>query len=201
MTKITGVDRRDALGLFVATGAAAMMSATETSAGAVSDAAGRSARRGASSDWDWLVGTWDVRHRKLRERLVQSQDWFEFDGSCTNWPLLDGRGNVDDNVFYTPEETYRGVGIRAFDPETGLWAIWWLDSRAPTKLDVPVRGGFENGVGIFLAEDTWNGTPITVRFRWSDITENSATWDQAFSTDGGASWESNWVMYFSRRRA
>lgn len=151
-----------------------------------------------AGDWAWLVGRWRVQHRKLRERLVGSTDWYTFEGTCTNWPLLDGGGNVDDNVFHAPEGTYRGVGLRSFDPQTGLWSIWWLDSRMPGTLDVPVRGRFENGVGTFLAEDTWTGKPITVRFRWSEITSQSAVWEQAFSTDGGESWEINWVMQFTR---
>lgn len=196
MTNKDAFDRRDALGLFLVAGAATIGSGADASAPAGGAALG--GRKGAVGDWDWLVGSWKVRHRKLRERLVGSQDWFEFDGTCINWPLLAGQGNVDDNIFYTPEETYRGVGVRALDPESGLWSIWWLDSRAPTTIDVPVRGGFENGVGVFLSDDMWKGTPVKVRFRWSDISENAATWDQAFSTDGGTSWESNWVMRFTR---
>lgn len=71
-------------------------------------------------------------------------------------------------------------------------------ARAPDRLDVPVRGSFRDGVGIFQCEDQWNDTPVTVRFRWSKIEKNSAVWDQAFSTDGGQTWESNWVMDFTR---
>ena len=95
-------------------------------------------------------------------------------------------------------QVLRGVGLRAYDPATKSWAIWWLDSRATDRLDVPVRGTFEGGVGTFLAKDSWEGTPVTVRFRWSDITARSARWEQAFSTDGGATWEVNWVMHFTR---
>ena len=180
--------RRSALEIAVASGLVAM-------AGSAGGAAPPSA---TANDWAFLVGRWRVRHRKLRERLAGSSDWMEFDGNCENWPLLGGGANVDDNIFYTPDETYRGVGLRAYDPAMKSWSIWWLDSRATDRLDVPVRGTFENGVGTFLAEDHWKGTPVTVRFRWSDITPQSAKWEQAFSTDGGATWEVNWVMHFTR---
>lgn len=189
--------RRNALEMVLASGAAAAtFSAAPAANGAT--AAGSVKGGGKPGDWDWLVGKWKVRHRKLRDRLVGSKDWFEFDGTCVNWPLLGNAANVDDNIFYTPEETYRGVGLRALDPETGLWAIWWLDSRAPGRIDVPVRGGFRDGVGEFLADDEWKGTPVTVRFRWSEITANTARWDQAYSTDGGKTWEFNWLMQFTR---
>lgn len=186
------VTRRSALEIILASGALAAGAGSGTPAPAIE---GVSARQ---HDWDWLVGRWHVRHQKLKERLVGSTEWVNFEGNCVNWPLLDGWGNVDDNRFDAPDGVYRGVGLRAFDPVAGQWAIWWLDSRAPEKIDVPVRGGFRDGVGIFLSDDVWNGTPVTVRFRWSEIQANSAVWDQAFSTDGGATWESNWVMHFTR---
>ena len=64
-----------------------------------------------------------------------------------------------------------------------------------------MRGGFKDGIGTFLADETFNGRPIKVRFRWSEITPKSARWEQAFSPDGGATWETNWVMHFSRAGA
>jgi hypothetical protein len=59
-------------------------------------------------------------------------------------------------------------------------------------------GRFENGVGIFFADETFRGQPIKVRFLWSRITPTSARWEQAFSPDGGKSWETNWEMDFTR---
>jgi hypothetical protein len=150
-------------------------------------------------DFDFLRGSWRVHHRKLKDRLVGSLDWVEFDGTCTMHTLMDGTSNVDDNVMNTPDGTYRGVGLRAFDPKTGLWAIWWLDSRMPGKpLDPPVKGRFENGVGTFYSDDTLRGKPIRVRYTWSHITPESAQWEQAFSPDGGKTWELNWHMDFTR---
>jgi hypothetical protein len=113
--------------------------------------------------------------------------------------LLHGQGNVDDNWIDLPEGPYHAASLRAFDPSEGLWSIWWLDARSAHTLDVPVRGRFENGVGRFFADDVLKGQPVCVRFIWSDITANSATWQQAFSSDGGASWETNWFMKFTRQ--
>lgn len=149
-------------------------------------------------NWDWLVGRWTVRHRRLKARLAGSTEWDEFAGTCANWPLLGGQGNVDDNVLELPAGTYRGVGIRAFDADKGQWSIWWLDSRTPKKIDPPVYGTFADGVGTFIGDDSFDGRPIKVRFRWSQITPESAHWDQAFSPDGGETWEPNWHMDFTR---
>ncbi|MBB5205178.1 hypothetical protein HNQ51_002497 [Inhella inkyongensis] len=154
-------------------------------------------------DFDFFFGQWQVRHRRLRERLKGCQDWDEFDGRCSAQPLLGGQGNIDDNWLDLPAGAYRAVTLRAFDPSSGLWAIWWLDARRPHGLDVPVRGGFDaNREGLFYADDELDDRPIRVRFRWHDIQADSCRWEQAFSVDGGADseaqWEVNWTMEFTR---
>jgi hypothetical protein len=150
-------------------------------------------------DFDFLVGQWQVRSRKLKERLADSHDWVEFDGTISMRKLMDGSANVDDTFFNVPGGAYHGVGLRSYDPKTGQWAIWWLDGRDPFgDLDPPVKGRFENGVGIFYADDTLRGKKIRVRFTWSHITPTSAQWEQAYSPDGGKTWEVNWAQQLQR---
>ncbi len=148
-------------------------------------------------DWDWLSGSWNVRHHRMKARLAGSTEWEEFDGACRMVPTLNGFGNMDDNWLDLPAGPYRAMGIRAFNPETRLWSIWWFDERSQT-IDPPVRGGFRDGVGRFEGDDTFNGQAIRVYFQWSEITANSARWEQAFSADGGGTWEVNWWMEFTR---
>ena len=153
------------------------------------------------SDFDFLVGEWQVHHRRLKERLAGNSEWIEFQGTSAAHKLMGGYALVDDNVLDFPAGAYRAAGLRSFDARTGVWSIWWLDSRMPLgPLDPPVRGRFQEGVGTFLADETFNGKPIRVRFTWSKITPTSAHWEQAFSPDAGASWETNWVMDFTRLR-
>lgn len=149
-------------------------------------------------DFDFLTGRWQVAHRRLRRRLAGCTDWDHFSGTTQAWPLMQGQANVDDNWLDLPGGAYRAVSLRAFDPATRQWAIWWLDSRRPHGLDAPVVGGFSGGLGLFHADDALDGRPIRVRFQWSDITASSARWQQAFSGDGGISWEMNWEMVLTR---
>jgi hypothetical protein len=143
------------------------------------------------------TGEWRVAHRKLRKRLANCTDWVEFEGSCTAWELMGGHANVDDHVLHDPAGTYRAATIRRRDLDTGLWSIWWFDSRF-AALDPPVVGSFRDGVGTFFASDRFEGRPVEVRFTWSEISRDAARWEQAFSPDGGASWETNWIMAFRR---
>lgn len=150
-------------------------------------------------DFDFLHGAWRVRHRKLKARLAGSQDWQAFDGTCVCQPTMGGTGNMDDNWLDDPNGAYRAMGVRAYDPKTAQWAIWWIDGRNPHgPTDPPVKGGFRDGVGTFLAKDMQVGRKVIVRFEWSKITPRSAVWEQAFSPDGGKTWEMNWHMDFTR---
>ncbi len=112
--------------------------------------------------------------------------------------LLGGSGNVDDNVLEMPDGAYRAATLRAFDPTTRSWSIWWLDSRFPHRLDPPVVGGFEGTRGTFYADDIIDGVPIRVRFLWLVFDPQAPRWEQAFSKDGGLTWETNWRMAFTR---
>jgi len=149
-------------------------------------------------DFDPLVGQWKVHHRRLKERLAGSHEWQEFDGTSNFQLIMDGYGNLDDNVLNIPSGTYRGVTLRSYDPQTATWAIWWLDGRIPHgELDPPVQGKFVNGVGTFYSTDTLRGKKIRVRFRWSKL-QTTPHWEQAFSADGGKTWEVNWTNDFTR---
>ena len=149
-------------------------------------------------DFDFLIGHWQIHHRRLKERLLGCEDWERFEGRCRMWPLLGGHGNIDDNVLELPAGPYRALSMRTFDPATCQWSIWWVDGRNPHELDPPVVGGFADGVGEFQSDDSLRGQPIRVRYLWTDITPTSARWQQAYSTDGGQNWETNWVMDFER---
>ena len=105
---------------------------------------------------------------------------------------------MDDNFLDLPGDAYRAVTLRTYNPETRQWSIWWLDGRNPGSLDKPVVGGFENGIGTFYTDDEFKGRPIRIRFRWSMPAKDSPRWEQAFSADGGANWETNWIMNFTR---
>jgi hypothetical protein len=148
-------------------------------------------------DFDFWMGSWKVHNRYLSRRLVGSTDWVEFEATSVARPLLDGLGNEDE--FRTDHEGgFIGMSFRFFDPTTGKWSIYWADSRRPGLLDPPLIGSFSGDVGIFEGTDTFESRPIDVRFTWSGVTTPSPRWEQAFSADGGETWELNWVMEFTR---
>lgn len=152
----------------------------------------------APSDFDFEIGDWRVHHRRLKDRLAGCTDWETFEGLSSTRKTLGGFGNVEDNQIFLPGGSYRAIAIRSFDREARTWSIWWLDGRFPGTLDIPVVGQFRDGVGTFFADDTLNGVPIRIRFHWRISPEGNPRWDQAFSPDGGVTWEVNWEMEFVR---
>lgn len=151
-----------------------------------------------AKDFDFLIGDWRVTHRRLKRRLAGDQEWEEFGGASSTRKVLGGLGNFEDNRIDLPSGAYRAIAVRSFDPKIAQWAIWWLDGRAPHQLEVPVIGGFTDGAGSFFADDTLDGREVRIRFLWSLTDTPSPRWEQAFSADGGESWETNWVMRFDR---
>ena len=150
-----------------------------------------------AEDFDFWMGTWKVHNRRLKRRLAGSDDWEEFEATSIARPLFGGLANEDE--FHTDfDGGYQGMSFRFFDSETKQWSIYWADSRRLGVLDPPVIGAFDGDVGVFEGEDVFNGRPILVRFTWSRVTTESPRWEQAFSDDGGRTWETNMVADFTR---
>lgn len=156
--------------------------------------------RDGAHDFDFWVGSWKIHNRRLRERLKGSTTWDEFEATNDARPLLGGVGNED--VYRTDlAGGFTGMSFRFYDKATGQWWIYWADSRRPGRLDPPVVGSFDGDVGVFEGADTFEGRPIRVRFTWSRVTTPTPRWEQAFSADGGKTWETNWVMEMTRNDA
>ncbi|MEW6703775.1 MAG: hypothetical protein AB1430_02865 [Pseudomonadota bacterium] len=153
---------------------------------------------GQAGDFDFLVGHWRVHNRRLRQRHVGSQDWITFEGLQQAWSHLGGRVSVDEVHFES--QGFSGCTVRTLDLARRQWAIHWINSRSG-RLEPPVHGGWHGDRGEFHGEDQDEGRPVKVRFIWLRQGLGAASWEQAFSTDGGRHWETNWVMRFERLHA
>ncbi|HSX92258.1 MAG TPA: NIPSNAP family protein [Hydrogenophaga sp.] len=158
----------------------------------------------AAHDFDFLVGHWTTRQRRLKHRLQGSDDWESFDATTTNQHLPGGVINFDTLVAPHWRPGWVGMSVRVFNPATNLWSIYWVTNEgggidpATGHLDAPVVGRFHGDEGVFEGEDVFEGRAIRVRFHWQRLGADRARWQQAFSDDGGQSWEVNWVMAFER---
>jgi hypothetical protein len=154
---------------------------------------------GASErDFDFLHGTWKIHNRRLRHPLTGTADWYEFHGTSIERPVWDGRANLEEYEATFPDGgRLRGLALRLYDSRAQRWTIHW-SSAAKGTLDPPMIGSFSGGVGTFFGFDDYEDRRIFVRFIWSPIGPGLAQWEQAFSIDGGSTWETNWIMEFTR---
>ena len=154
--------------------------------------------RDGRHDFDFLFGRWHVRNRRLREPLAHSDDWYEFDATSTEEPLLGGLANLERyDAPLAPQRPIHAIAVRLYDEASALWNIFW--SRAGSgRFEIPTVGRFENEIGTFYAREEYAGRPIEVRFLWTHDGPSSCRWEQAFSADGGEAWEINWIMEFRR---
>ena len=154
------------------------------------------AHLGDVHDFDYFVGGWITKQRRLKARGVGSRDWEEFPAVECLTPYLDGLATVDE--LYMPTKKRAGLTVRVFDVESHRWSIYWVSGESG-PLD-PVVGGFQGNHGEFYAQDEDDHRPVKVRYTWDKIDRDHARWQQAFSFDN-RTWETNWIGDFTRADA
>ena len=148
-------------------------------------------------DFDFNFGTWKTHVSRLEHPLSGSTTWVEYDGISHVGKVWDGRASLLELAVEGPAGRIEGAGLRLYNAETRQWSLNWVNSGdgAPQK---PMIGGFEHGRGEFYVSEPFEGRLILVRNSFSNITPTSSRFEQAFSADGGRTWETNWVMTFTR---
>ena len=149
------------------------------------------------ADFDFLIGSWKGHNRRLEQRLKGCTDWEEFGSTLTVRKILGGAGNMDEATMHRESGATHGVTLRLYDPQTRLWRIYWASNFTST-LEAPVVGSFESGRGEFYDHEIQEGHAIFCRFTWIVVARDNCRWEQAFSIDGGGTWETNWIMDYTR---
>jgi hypothetical protein len=143
-------------------------------------------------DFDWDIGTWKTHQRRLLHPLTGSTTWVEYDGADVVTKLWEG-GNMGQIKADGPAGHLELFTLRLYNPETHEWNIYFANS-AGGPLSPPVIGRFKDGQGEFIDQEPYHGRTILVRFSISDVTSDSARFTQAFSADGGKTWEENFIV-------
>ncbi|HEX3437564.1 MAG TPA: hypothetical protein VHT24_12410 [Pseudacidobacterium sp.] len=145
-------------------------------------------------DFDFEVGSWKIHLKRLMHPLTGAHDWVEFDGTSVTQKVWDGRANLEQFETDSPTGGHiEGLTLRLYNPQSHQWSLYWGTSKSGA-LSLPATvGEFKNGKGEFYDQEDWHGRVIFVRYIWSDITPNSAHFEQSFSDDGGKTWEVSWI--------
>jgi hypothetical protein len=163
-------------------------------------ASAETAPRDGSHDFDFLIGSWKAHVRRLPERLVGSNAWIEYDGTSIHRKVLDSNANLEDFDVETADRSkaIHGETLRLYNPDSGQWSIYLLDLAKGALGLPPVVGRFTDGRGEFFDQEDFKGRKILVRYQWTHSGADKALMQQAFSDDGGKTWEVNWICDLTR---
>jgi len=150
-------------------------------------------------DFDWQIGDWAIHMQRLQHPFTGSTSWTELDGTVVVRRLWNGRANLAEISTGGPSGKLEFLSLRLFNPQSHQWSLNFASSDSGT-LSTPMVGEFRNGRGEFYDQEPFKGRTIWVRFVFGDIASSSNRDEQAFSDDGGRSWEVNWINTSSRKR-
>jgi len=160
-------------------------------------AASAPAPRDGQHDFDFEIGTWRTQLKRRLRPLTGSNTWVEMTGTTVVRKVWNGRGNLVELVAEGEGGRFEGLNLRLYNPLTRQWSLHFASSRDGT-LAVPTVGEFKDGRGEFYAQERLDGRAILVRFVISNVTPASVRFEQAFSDDGGKTWEVNWIAQDTR---
>ena len=153
--------------------------------------------RDGQHDFDFEMGTWKTHLKRLLHPLTGSTTWVEYEGATVVRKVWNGRANLLELTADGPAGHFEGLNLRLYNPQSHQWSLNFANSNGGA-MSQPTIGEFKNGRGEFFDQETLNGRAIFVRFVISDITPNSCRFEQAFSDDGGKTWEVNWIATDTR---
>jgi hypothetical protein len=153
--------------------------------------------RDGRQDFDFQIGSWKTHLKRLQYALTDSSMWVEYEGITTVRKVWGGLANLVELDVSGQAGHIIGLSLRLYNPQSHQWSLNFAGVNAGA-MSPPSIGEFKNGRGEFYNQETFNDRAILVRFIISDITPNSCHFEQAFSTDGGKTWEVNWIATDTR---
>jgi hypothetical protein len=151
-------------------------------------------------DFDWEVGTWDTQLKRLRDPLSGKTEWLAYSGTSVIKPVMGQRANLVELDVRGSAGQIAGVSLRLYQPATGQWRLHFANLANGLMTD-PMHGAFHQGLGTFYGQDSVNGRFVLVRFLIIPVASDQYRFEQAYSSDGGKNWETNWIAIDTRRTA
>jgi hypothetical protein len=143
-------------------------------------------------DFDFEIGTWKTHVSRLLHPLSGSSTWAQYDGTSVVSKVWNGRANLVELEADGSAGHLELTSFRLYNPASHQWSLNVTSSRGGS-FGVPTIGEFKDGRGEFYDQETFNDRAILVRFVISNISANACHFEQAFSADGGKTWEVNWI--------
>jgi len=155
--------------------------------------------RDGQHDFDFEIGTWKTRLKRMVDPLSGTQTWVEYEGTTVVRKVFDGMANLVELTADGPAGHFKGISLRLYNPQAHQWSLNFANMRSGV-MTTPTIGEFKNGRGEFYSQETLNERAILVKFVISEMTSDSCRFEQSFSDDGGKTWELNWIAVDTRMK-
>ena len=150
-------------------------------------------------EFDFDLGAWKTHSSRLLHPLTGSTTWVELDGVTIVKKVCNGRANLAEYKASGSNGTVQLLSLRWFNPTTHEWNIDFATPNVGT-LGIPAVGQFKNGRADFYDYEPINSRSVLVRFSIWATGVDTAQSEQAFSEDGGKTWEVNWMTQYTRAK-
>jgi hypothetical protein len=137
---------------------------------------------------DFWVGTWDARWEAgpgTPAGAGTNTITREY-GNCVIQEQFDG-GPATGNLI--------GHSVSVYHASARMWRQTWVDNQGGY---FALTGGQEGDRFVLTNTQLSEQAPLQ-RMVFEDIAQNSFTWRWQRSTDNGATWSDQWVIYYTRR--
>ncbi len=176
----------------------ATLSCAALPAAAAAPDAGLAAQvRDGRDGFDGEIGVWQTKLRRLRNPLSGSAEWIEYAGKTVVRRAVDQRANLVELDVSGPAGRIAGLSMRLYHPASGQWSLHFANLANGAMTDA-MQGAFVNGRGVFYGLDTVAGRRVLVRFLVIPLHPDQWRFEQAYSADGGRTWEDNWIAIDTR---
>jgi hypothetical protein len=149
-------------------------------------------QRDGQKDFDFEIGFWKTKLKRLVKPLSGSTEWIEYEGTTVVRKVWDGRANLVELDVKGAAGRIEALSLRLYNPQSKQWSLNFANVRGGGMATSTI-GEFKDGRGEFYNQEDYNGRMILTRFVISDIKPDSCHFEQAFSDDGGKTWEVNWI--------
>lgn len=142
--------------------------------------------------FDFWLGEWDLH-------------WYHADSSKSTGynqvvKILDGKVIQENFVSYSRQQEVplKGMSLSVYNARTQQWHQAWADNQG-SYLDF--EGRLEGQERIFSTSRPGpDGHMILYRMVFTDIKQDSFTWNWEASEDDGASWQLLWQIFYRRKK-
>jgi hypothetical protein len=155
--------------------------------------------RDGAHDFDFNFGVWKSHITRLVHPLTDSKESIELNGTVAVRKVWDGKAWLEEMEADGPKGHWQGMTLFLYNPQSHQWSQTFVNSSQGVVAGT-LTGSFQDGREELYSQDTVDGRAILVRGTWSNIAADSHRYQEAYSTDGGKTWQTVFTADLIRQK-